>query len=310
MFDISHMTQFEVRGAGAGEWINTMFTNDVSQLQDGGGQYTLMLNEEGGVIDDLILYRLDEERFFLVLNASREEVDFSWLQNHCPEGIDLENLSADFGAIAVQGKEAKSAWELVEALKDLPARNGIAEFLDGDLILCRTGYTGEDGFELFAKRDQIGSWLEKILSIGGAVPCGLGARDTLRLEKCYPLFGNDLDEEHTPLEAGLGFFVKLEKEGGFIGAEILKAQKASGLSQKLVALKASGKMPPFRPGYSVLSSEDVEIGTLSSGGMSPTLATGVGLAYLPLEFATPGSELILSIRDRSYPIEVVKKPFV
>lgn len=308
VFDISHMAQFEVHGESAGEWINSLLCNDVTTLKDGEGQYTLMLNESGGVIDDLIIYRISAERFFLVLNASREEADWEWLSAHSFDTLKLVNRSAEFGAIAVQGKEAENAWAAIEPEIPLPPRNGISEHRDGDLILCRTGYTGEDGFELFAKTHLIEELSERLLET--CKPCGLGARDTLRLEKCYPLYGNDLDEDHTPLEAGLGFFVKLDKEGGFTGCEALKEQKEAGLKRKLVAVKATGKAPPFRPGYSVQSADGEEIATLSSGGLSPTLGQGIGMAYLPVEMGKPGTELVLSIRDRTYPIIVVKKPFV
>ena len=216
VFDISHMGQFFAEGNGTGNWLNTLLTNDTAALDDNEGQYTLMLNENGGVIDDMIIYRITEDAFFLVVNASKIEEDFAWMKERLPDGIDLKNQSEDFGGIAIQGPEASRVWDKLKTDFDLPERNGIVR--RDDAIVCRTGYTGEDGYELFAPASRIRDWLEKILD-AGAVPCGLGARDTLRLEKCYPLNGNDLDPNHTPLEAGLGFFCETEK-GSRIHREI------------------------------------------------------------------------------------------
>lgn len=308
IFDISHMALVEVRGPAALSWLNQLLTNDLASLGDGEGQYTLMLNERAGVIDDLISYRVTENRLFLVLNASRESDDWDWLNSRKPgEGVDLENLSDRYGAVAVQGPNAEKAWNRVFPGTELPARNGI-RILDGDELVCRTGYTGEDGFELFAPVARMGEIFEAFME-AGATTCGLGSRDTLRLEKGYPLYGNDLDEEHTPLEAGLGFFVKLEKEGGFTGVDVLRDQKQKGLNRKLCALRAEGKTPPFRPGYPVFDG-DKEIGSLSSGGLSPGLGTSIGMAYLPVENTKNGSKLSVSVREKLFPAEVVRKPFI
>jgi len=310
IFDISHMAEFEVTGSDAGEWLNGLLANDLAELGDGEGQYTLMLNESGGVIDDLIIYRIESERFFLVLNASREEVDWSWMSERLKGDAQLKNRSSEFGAIAVQGRTVTEIWDRVNGGPELPPRNGILESSGGDLIICRTGYTGEDGFELFAPTDQIADWFDQIVQAGG-MPCGLGARDTLRLEKGYPLYGNDLDEVHTPLEAGLGFFTKVEKSTPFVGQEALRAQKSAGLSSRLAAIALTGKAPPLRHGYPVLDAEgENKVGELSSGSLSPTLGKGIGMAYLPLYLAKPGTELAVSIRDRPYSAIVVKKPFV
>lgn len=310
VFDISHMAEFEVVGRDAGKWLDGLLTNDISDLEDGRGQYTLMLNRAGGVIDDLIAYRIKSDRYFLVLNASREIADWDWLSGRVGGDVTLKNRSDEFGAIAVQGKGIPELWTRAGGSDDLPPRNGIAEHEDGELILCRTGYTGEDGFELFAPADKISGWFDRVVE-AGAKPCGLGARDTLRLEKCYPLYGNDLDPIHTPLEAGLGFFAKLGKETPFVGQDILLRQKANGLPAKLAAIEMTGKAPPLRPHYPVLDAEgEAHLGELSSGSLSPTLGKGIGLAYLPVESAKIGTELAISIRDRPYPAVVVKKPFV
>lgn len=319
VFDISHMGQIWVRGPHALEWLNGVLTNDVAGLEIGEGQYTLMLNDKGGVIDDLIIYRTGEAELFLVVNASRIEVDFKWLEEqayrHIEEGgIELDNDSELFAGLAIQGPKAVEVWEAMagESGGALPERNHIAQVIaeNGDsLILCRTGYTGEDGFELFCPAASAVLWFDKALA-AGSEPCGLGARDTLRLEKCYPLNGSDLDEEHTPLEAGLGFFVKLDK-GEFVGREILAKQKENGLDRRLCAIRMTVKGPPPRPHYGVCQPDGGEqIAELSSGGLSPSLKEGIGMAYLPQDSAKVGTKIEIDVRGRRYEAEVVKKPFI
>lgn len=316
-FDISHMGQFFVEGQEAASWLNGLLTNDLSGLAISEGQYTLMLNENGGVIDDLILYRLGADSWFLVVNAAKISEDWDWLAARKPESVELRDESDGFGGIAIQGPDAPAVWEKMRAgdggadsFPDLPPRNGIAQTDAGSLILCRTGYTGEDGFELFAPVAEIAKWFAAALD-SGATACGLGARDTLRLEKCYPLNGSDLDPEHTPLEAGLGFFCKLDKPGGFVGSEVLAAQKSEGLSTKLCAIRLIDKGPPPRHGYAVfLPGEAEPLGELTSGSLSPTLGSGIGLAYLPTSAVAIGNRIELEIRGRRFPAEVVRKPFV
>lgn len=309
VFDISHMGELVVSGEESEAALNRLLTNDLALLEDGEGQYTLMLNEEGGVIDDLIVYRTAPDRFFLVVNASKIEEDVAWIKKHLPAGVSLEDQSEIFGALAVQGPDAVTLWERLESRKPLPPKNGIVEY-EGGLILCRTGYTGEDGFELFSPANPIGDWFDRLVS-GGAKPCGLGARDTLRLEKGFPLNGSDLDDKHTPLEAGLGFFVKLEKDPAFIGAEVLVRQKEEGLNERLVAIAMTGKAPPPRHGYEVRDEEGEKLlGELTSGSLSPGLGLGIGMAYLPVAQTKIGTPLCIMVRDRSFPAHVVKKPFV
>ncbi len=310
VFDISHMGQLIVAGANAPSWLDSMLTNDIQQLtEDGQGQYTLMLNEAGGVIDDLIIYREAADRFFLVINASKIAEDHQWLTSHLPDGMALQNLSEAYGGLAVQGPEAVALWEKLDTGCPLPERNGIAR--DTDFIVCRTGYTGEDGYELFAPVADIGTWWQRILD-AGAAPCGLGARDTLRLEKGFPLNGNDLDSVHTPLEAGLGFFTKLKKSAvDFVGRSALEAQQEAGLKERLVAISLLGKAPPPRHDYDVLTADGkTKIGQLSSGSLSPTLGKGIGMAYLPADYAKIGTKVQIGIRQRTFEAEVVKKPFV
>jgi aminomethyltransferase len=306
VFDISHMGEFEVSGPGAAAWLDGLLTNEVAALAEGEGHYSLLLNEMGGVIDDLILYRTGAERFFLVVNAARIEQDREWLLAHPAEGVVFADRSAEFGALAVQGPASAELWSRLGASLPLPPRNGIAE--GGGLVLCRTGYTGEDGFELFASTESIGDWFDRLLE-AGAIPCGLGARDTLRLEKAYPLNGSDLDEARTPLEAGLGFFVKLDKPDGFVGREALLAQRAAGVLTRLAAVRMLEKGPPPRHGYAVLSAGGDRLGELTSGSLSPSLGLGIGLAYLPAASAKPGTPLLLEVRGKTYPAEVVRKPF-
>jgi aminomethyltransferase len=309
IFDISHMGEFEVEGPGAMAWLNGLLTNDVSALAVGEGHYTLLLNECGGVIDDLIVYRPGEERYFLVVNAARIEQDREWMLAHPGEGVTFRDRSAELGAFAVQGPKAVALWHEIEpGAGGMPGHNRISEL--GHVTLCGTGYTGEEGFEFFAPVEEIGAWWDRFVA-AGAVPCGLGARDTLRLEKGYPLNGNDLDEVHTPLEAGLGFFVKLDKPGGFIGRDPLQSQKEQGIPTRLSAIRLLDKAPPLRHGYEVLAANGSgKVAELTSGSLSPGLGLGVGLAYLPAEMARPGTELLIAIRDKTYPAKVVKKPFV
>lgn len=309
IFDISHMGEFEVVGPGVVEGLNRLLTNNITSLEDGQGQYTLMLNPSGGVIDDLIVYRFSKERFFLVVNAARIQEDRNWLISRLGDECELKDRSDEFGAVAVQGPEVIAVWNKMEPRRALPERNGLVEYDDG-VVVCRTGYTGEDGFELFAPVEAIGSWFDRFIA-EGVIPAGLGARDTLRLEKCYPLNGSDLDEEHTPLEAGLGFFVKLDKPGDFVGREVLAYQREGGLKRKLAAIAMTGKAPPIRHGYEVRDADGESIlGHLSSGSLSPSLGKGIGMAYLDVDMCRPGTELSVAVRDRVFPAVVVKKPFI
>lgn len=306
IFDISHMGQFLVSGPGSVEWLNAMFTNNVAKLAPGQGQYTLMLNEDGGVIDDLIVYRTGETDFFLVVNASMIEEDFFWLAKHQPEAISLRNESDLWAGMAIQGPLAAEIFAAVCPGETLPPRNGIAT-TGGGAIVCRTGYTGEDGFEFFCPADQSVSWWDKFLA-AGAAPCGLGARDTLRLEMGYPLNGSDLTPERTPIEAGLGFFCDLEK-GDFIGRPVIARQKAEGPKLKLAAIQYDDKGAPPRSHYTVLSEDEKVIGELASGALSPSLMTGIGMSYIPAGYAKPGTKLQIDVRGRLFPATVVKKPF-
>ncbi len=307
IFDISHMGEFVVSDADAGAWLNRQLTNNTAKLSPGQGQYSLLLNETGGVIDDLIVYRLADDRWFLVVNASMIAEDCAWLASRLPEGVTLHDESAAFAGMAIQGPNAPAVFTAMTGA-ELPPRNGIRELStpQGVLIVCRTGYTGEDGFELFCQAADGVAWWDRALA-AGAVPCGLGARDTLRLEMGYPLNGSDLSPSRTPLEAGLGFFVDMEK-GDFTGRAVLAAQKAAGIPSKLAGLRMTGKTPPPRAHYPVFH-DGQQVAELASGGVSPSLGDGIGMAYLPASLAAPGTPLEIDIRGKRWPAEVVKKPF-
>lgn len=309
IFDISHMGQFIVSGPGALGWLNRMLANNVAKLEVGQGQYSFLLNEAGGVIDDLIVYRTAEDAFFLVVNASMIDEDFAWMAKHQPEDVAFANESALWAGMAVQGPDAAEVFAKACPGGPLPPRNGIARFpvAGGEAIVCRTGYTGEDGLEFFCPAEEGGAWFEKFIA-AGAKACGLGARDTLRLEMCYPLNGNDLSPEHTPIEAGLGFFVDLDK-GDFIGREVLAKQKADGPARKLVALEYTDKGAPPRAHYPVLDAAGQVVSELSSGVLSPSTGKGICMAYVPAGMAKIGTEFFVDVRGRHFPAKVVKKPF-
>lgn len=312
MFDISHMGQLIASGSNAKEWLNTMLTNNVDKLEVGTGQYTFLLNERGGIIDDLIVYRVGEEKFLLVVNASRVAEDLAWLDQHRPKDVDLANRSAGFGGVAIQGPRVG---ELFQALfgqnVEPPPRNAIVDlkFQGTTVSVARTGYTGEDGIEVFfSANDAVEFWnaaLEKGAAFG-IKPCGLGARDTLRLEMCYPLNGSDLSPEHNPIEAGLGFFVDLNKPN-FTGREVLAQTKEIGPSERLVAFRMQGKGPLPRPHYSVFENGQ-RIGEVTSGTLSPSLNYGIGMAYLSAPHAKIGTKIDIAIRAQKFPATIEKKP--
>lgn len=308
VFDISHMGQLVISGPKAAEWLNSMLTNDIRKLQIGQGQYSLMLNQMAGVIDDLILYRDAEERFFVVVNASMIDEDVRWMERYLIPGVVLKNMSDEYAGLAIQGPNAQAVFAKVFPGEALPDRNGIRYIAPegSELVLCRTGYTGEDGFEFFCPAEQGVAWFERFIA-AGAKPCGLGARDSLRLEMCYPLNGSDLAPYHTPIEAGLGFFCALDTD--FIGAEILRKQKEEGVAERLVAIAYTDKGAPPRAHYPIVLPDGTKIGELSSGVLSPSLMTGVGMGYLPKEYAAIGTEVAIEVRGKLFPATIVKKPF-
>jgi glycine cleavage system T protein len=312
IFDISHMGQFIVSNPAAAEWLNTMLTNNVARLEVGQGQYTFLLNERGGIIDDLIIYRIVEQTFLLVVNAARTDEDFAWLDRHRPKDVNLRNRSADFGGVAIQGPRVAELFHaLFGNVGDLPPRNHIVDLgFDGtNVSVARTGYTGEDGVEVFFRSEDAVKFWTAALEKGeplGIKPCGLGARDTLRLEVCYPLNGSDLSPERNPIEAGLGFFVDLTKPN-FIGREALLKAKEDGSPEKLIAFRMQAKGPPPRPHYSVFDNSEC-IGEVTSGTLSPSLNYGIGMAYVSAPHAKIGTRIDIEIRGQKFPAIIEKKP--
>jgi len=326
IFDISHMGEVTVSGAAAADFLNYVFTNDIRKLAPGEGQYTLMCNERGGVIDDLYAYCLSKDVYFLVVNASRVQADVAWLQKQAavfPRRAELfmTDASHNYAAVAVQGPRVKDFINVcipsasncalrAAHVTDLK-KNQIGGFLFNghDVMVSRTGYTGEDGFEIVGNDKCIAEVWAAALEVGkpfGIKPCGLGARDTLRTEVCYPLYGHELDENTTPIEAGVGFFVALDK-GDFIGRSVLADQKANGVSKKCVAFKMTDKCAPPRPGYPIWAN-GAPVGQVVSGTQSPSLNVGIGMGYVPPEFAMPGTVIEIEIRGKRSAAMVVKKP--
>jgi glycine cleavage system T protein (aminomethyltransferase) len=312
VFDISHMGQLVIAGSAAGAWLNEMLTNNTQKLEVGTGQYTFLLNERGGIIDDLIVYRTAVEEFLLVVNASRTDEDFSWLSRHRPNGGSLSNRSAEYGGLAIQGPRVVDLFHVILGDDvDLPPRNAIVHLVQNGMqfLIARTGYTGEDGVEVFfPAKDAARVWNE-VLNHGrafGIRPCGLGARDTLRLEMCYPLNGSDLSPEHNPIEAGLGFFVDLKKTK-FIGREDLVKAKERGTTSRLVPFRMKSKGPPPRPHYSVWRDGE-QIGEVTSGTLSPSLNEGIGMAYIAAPHARVDTEIEIEIRGQRFPAMIEKKP--
>jgi aminomethyltransferase len=312
VFDISHMGQFIVDGAGGRDWLNRMLTNNVDKLDVGMGQYTFLLNDRGGIIDDLIVYRIDEQKYLLVVNAARADEDFAWLQNHLEEDRSLTSRSADFGAVAIQGPQTTALFHALFGKDiELLARNHIVHvpFNTTIVSVARTGYTGEDGIEVFFPANDAVKFWSAALERGkplGIKPCGLGARDTLRLEMCYPLNGSDLSPERNPIEAGLGFFVDLTK-ADFIGRDALLKTKEFGTREKLVPFRMKDKGPPPRPHYPVFHNGE-RIGEVTSGTLSPSLNWGIGMAYVSSAYAKIGAEIDIEIRGQKIAATVEKKP--
>ena len=326
LFDIAHMGEVTVDGPGALAFLNHLLTNDAARLAPGQGQYTLMCNERGGVIDDLYAYRLADQQFLLVINASRIEPDVAWMQQQLAawpqrDQVRLEDRSDALAAVALQGPRVR---ELIDTVFPGPITAGAkvakASELKKNEILATayagqpawigcTGYTGEDGFEIIAPNAVIEAIWDHLLRAGHAhclQPAGLGARDTLRTEVCYPLYGHELDENTTPIEAGVGFFVSLDK-GEFTGRSVLAAQKANGVNKRCVAFKMTDKSAPPRPHYAIFSG-GAKVGEVVSGTQSPSLNVGIGLGYVPPALAKAETTLQIEIRGRLFNAIVVPKP--
>ena len=312
IFDVSHMGEVFVSGEGAAAWLEGLLTNRLGKLAVTRGQYTLLLNEQGCVIDDLIIYRTGEKEFFLVINAGRRLEDMDWLREHLFQDgtLLLDDRSDDYAAFALQGPKAEELLRAVLPEVEPPKRNGVAVIpnYEGGLV-ARTGYTGEDGFEIFlSNEDGLVVWRKLVAA--GAKPCGLGARDTLRLEMGYPLNGSDLSMTRTPLEAGLEKFLSLDDplKGTFMGRAALEKQRAAGLTMRLTPLKLCEGGPPLRCHYPIYSGEQL-LGETTSGAFSPSLGEGIAMAYLPIEFTTPETIVEIEVRGRRFRAAVTTLPF-
>jgi glycine cleavage system T protein (aminomethyltransferase) len=295
-FDVSHMGEVEVEGPKARELLQGLLSNDLSRIEEGGAQYTLLTNERGGIVDDLIAYELEPFRFLLIVNASNRDADYAWLKEREVRGSDVRDVSDEYGLIAVQGPRALERLELPAA----PAFT----FAEGEIagVTCminRTGYTGEEGVELMVMADEAGELWDAVLE-RGVTPCGLGARDSLRLEVCYPLHGNDIGPDTDAISAGLGWVCAIDKE--FTGVEALRRIKETGPERKLAAFVMEERAVP-RHGMLIL-----EGGEVTSGTHSPMLDQGIGMGYVPAELAAPGTELTIDVRGRHRKARTVKKP--
>lgn len=315
VFDVSHMGQFKVTGSDSQALIQNLISNDVSKLKVGQAQYSCLTNEKGGIIDDLIVYKLAQNDFMLVVNASRIDVDWDWISKHNNfDDCQLENISEQTALIAVQGPNSTKALQNLTPveLNEIPFyqfKQGNFAGID-DVIISATGYTGSGGFELYLPAEHAEKVWQAIFDSAEAfniLPCGLAARDTLRLEKAYCLYGNDINEETTPLEAGLGWVTKLHTN--FTGKEVIELQKNEGVTRKLIGFKMTERGIP-RKGYEIFNEKEEKIGEVTSGTQSPILNEGIGLGYVKKEFTAPGTEIWLKIRNKNVGAKIVKTPFV
>jgi len=316
MFDVSHMGQITVEGKDAEAFMQYMVSNDVAAAGDHQIQYTHFCRPDGGIVDDFLIYKYNKDRYLLIVNASNVDKDFAWVnENKGNFDVKLENLSDQYSAIALQGPKSE---EILQQLTDIdlsamkPFRFQDGVTVNGaKALVSRNGYTGEDGFEIYLGNDDVVALWDKLYEVGkdkGLVPAGLGARDTLRFEANLPLYGNEMLDDISPLEASLGYFVKLDKEADFIGKEALKKQKEGALSRKVVAFEMKGKGIP-RHGYDVLADGKV-VGFVTTGYTSPTLGKNIGKAMVPIEYAKLGTPLQIQIRKKAADAEVVSGKFL
>lgn len=314
VFDVSHMGEFIVEGAQALDLIQYVTSNDAAKLTPGKVQYSCLPNNKGGIVDDLLVYMLADNKYLLVVNASNIEKDWDWISSHNQFDATMTNVSDDYSLLAVQGPKAVSVLQKLTAvqLDEIPYYAfTIGEFAGvAEVILSNTGYTGAGGFEVYVKNDDAEKIWDALFEAGepeGILPIGLGARDTLRLEKGYCLYGNDINDETSPIEAGLSWITKFTKE--FINKEYIQAQKDNGVKQKLVGFKLKDKGIP-RHGYSLLDAEGAAIGEVTSGSMSPVLGLGIGMGYVKTDSAKIGTIIGVQVRKRILEAEIVKMPFV
>lgn len=313
VFDVSHMGEFLITGEHALELIQKISSNDASKLVDGKAQYSCMPNNDGGIVDDLIIYRFNEEKYLLVVNASNIEKDWNWISQHNTMNATMRDLSDEYSLLAIQGPKAAEAMQSLTDV-DLSAIKfytfEVAPFAGVEnVIISATGYTGSGGFEIYCKNEDAQKIWDKVFEAGadfGIKPIGLAARDTLRLEMGYCLYGNDIDDTTSPIEAGLGWITKFTKD--FVNSEALKEQKEQGPKRKLIGFELDERGIP-RQGYDIVDDNGKVIGVVTSGTMSPSLEKGIGLGYVPTEVAAPGSKINIQVRKKALPATVVKLPF-
>ncbi len=313
VFDVSHMGEFLISGPTAIDLIQKISTNDATVLTIGRAQYSCMPNGKGGIVDDLIIYKIKEEQYLLVVNASNIEKDWNWISSHNSMGAEMKNLSDDYSLLAIQGPKAVEAMQSLTSV-DLSAIKyyhfEVADFAGIEhVIISATGYTGSGGFEIYCKNNEVEQVYGKVLEAGksfGIKPIGLAARDTLRLEMGFCLYGNDIDETTSPLEAGLGWITKFTKD--FVDADFLAKQKEEGVKRKLVAFEMVDRGIP-RHDYEIHDASGNKIGHVTSGTMSPSMKLGIGLGYVAVDHSALDAEIFVSIRDKGIKAKVVKLPF-
>lgn len=314
VFDVSHMGEFVLKGEKALDLIQKVTTNDASKLVPGKAQYSCMPNETGGIVDDLLVYMMAENHYLLVVNASNIEKDWNWISKHNTMGAEMENISDNMSLLAVQGPKALNTIQELTAVKleEIPYYSFVVGELAGvsNVIISATGYTGAGGFELYVENKDIKKVWDALFKAGekyGIKPIGLAARDTLRLEMGFALYGNDINDSTSPIEAGLGWITKFTKD--FVNAEQIRTHKESGVKNKLVGFELIDRGIP-RHDYPIVDEAGNKIGIVTSGTMSPTLKKAIGLGYVPLEKSTIGSEIFIDIRNQKIKAKVVKYPFL
>lgn len=314
VFDVSHMGEFLVEGENALGLLQRVTSNDVSKLAIGDAQYSCFPNDSNGIVDDLICYRMKENTYLLVVNASNIDKDWNWISKHNKEfNAELKNISENYSLLAIQGPKAVEAMQSLTSidLGEIPFyKFKIADFAGVEhAIISATGYTGSGGFEIYVKNEEVEEVWNKVFEAGkdwGIKPIGLAARDTLRLEMGYCLYGNDINDETSPIEAGLGWITKFSKD--FINKENLLAQKENGITRKLVAFEMTERGIP-RNGYDIVAADGSIIGNVTSGTMSPSLSIGIGLGYVQKEFSKRDSEIFIQVRKKQIPAKIVRLPF-
>ncbi|WGH76241.1 glycine cleavage system aminomethyltransferase GcvT [Tenacibaculum tangerinum] len=313
VFDVSHMGEFFLKGENALALIQKISSNDASKLVPGKAQYSCMPNADGGIVDDLIIYMIAENEYMLVVNASNIEKDWNWISQHNDLGVTMENRSENWSLLAIQGPKAAEAMQSLTSVDLSNIKFYTFEITDfagiPNVVVSATGYTGSGGFEVYVKNEDVEQLWNKVFEAGapwGIKPIGLAARDTLRLEMGYCLYGNDIDDTTSPIEAGLGWITKFTKD--FVNAEALKKQKEEGVSRKLVAFELTERGVP-RHDYEIVDADGNQIGRVTSGTMSPSLGKGIGLGYVTIENSKVGSTIFIQVRKKQLPAKVVKLPF-